>query len=70
MVRYKWEKINLVEENQYSGCQPIYNELENYLKTYFSGYRVINVNINNKTVNLRFFFADLAFHAKISKISK
>ena len=53
MVSYKWEKISLVEENQDFRGQPIYDKLENYLKTYFSGYRVMRVTINNKTVNLK-----------------
>ena len=37
MVRYKWEKkISPVEENQDFRGQPIYPELRNYPKTYFS----------------------------------
>ena len=36
MARYKWGK-NHVEQNQDFRGQPIYSELRNYPKTYFSG---------------------------------
>ena len=47
------KKIGLVVENQDFRGQPIYHELRNYPKTYFSGLRMVLVTINNEILNLK-----------------
>ena len=49
------KKISLVERNQDFKGQPIYHELRNYPKTYFSGKRMMLVMINKKIYNLKVF---------------
>ena len=46
------KKISLVEQNQDFKGHPIYYELRNCPKTYFSGYRML-VTITNKILNFK-----------------
>ena len=49
------KKAGFVEQIQDFRGQPIYRELRNYPKTYFSGYRMMLVTITNKILSLNFF---------------
>ena len=61
------KKISLVEWNQDFKVQPIYHELRSYPKTYFSGWRMMLVTINNKILNMKIFYW-LHFTPKSAKL--
>ena len=48
-------KIGPIERNQDFRGLPIYHEIPNYTKTYFSGYKMMLATINNKKLSFKSF---------------